>query len=190
MHTALINHIQKYVQLDEKEVETILKYVKPLSLNNKEYLVNEGKICKSYYFVEKGCLRMFYNNDKGLEQIIQFAIEGWWITDYFSIINMKPSEYSIQAVESSDILSIDQHLFDKLTEEVPALERYFRIMSERALAASQFRLKLIFNFSKEEMYLHFNSMFPAFIQRIPQYMIASYLGITPEYLSEIRRKNS
>lgn len=190
MHTTLINHIQKYVQLDEGAIDAIVKYAKPLSLNNKEYLVKEGQVCRSYYFVKKGCLRMFYNNDKGLEQIMQFAIEDWWITDYFSSINIEPSEYSIQAVEPSDILSIDRHSFDELTEEAPVLERYFRIMAERALAASQFRLKLIFDLSKEQMYLHFNSMFPTFIQRIPQYMIASYLGITPEYLSEIRRKNS
>lgn len=190
MHTAIIDHIQEYIQLNDKDINAILKYVKPISLNNKEYLIKEGEICKSYCFVTKGCLRMFYNNDKGVEQIMQFAIENWWIADYFSLINMQPSEYSIQAVEPSEILLIDHLSFDKLIEEAPVLERYFRIMAERALAASQFRLKLIFNLSKEEMYLHFNSMFPTFTQRIPQYMIASYLGITPEYLSEIRRRNS
>lgn len=189
MYASLINHIQKQVQLNENDIQAIVKYVKPISLNNKDYLLKEGQVCKSYYFVKKGCLRMFYNNDKGLEQIIQFAIEDWWVADYSSIANQKPSEYNIQAVESSDLFSIDHHSLVKLTDEVPKLERYFRIMAERVVAASQFRLKLIFNLSKEEMYLHFNSLFPAFNQRIPQYMIASYLGITPEYLSEIKKKN-
>lgn len=190
MHTALINHIERYVELDEKSIQSICEYFKPMSLKNKEYLLKEGQICKAHYFVEGGCLRMFYNNDKGLVQIIQFAIEDWWLSDYFSITSQQPSEYNIQAIETSKVLFIDHLSLDKLTEEVSALDRYFRIMAQRGLAASQFRLKLIFTLSKEEMYLHFNSHFPAFMQRIPQYMIASYLGITPEYLSEIRKKNS
>lgn len=132
---------------------------------------------------------MFYNNDKGFEQIIQFAIEGWWLTDYFSIDSQQASEYNTQAIEASEILSIDKASFDKLTEKAPLLERYFRVMAQRGLAASQFRLKQIFSLSKEEMYLHFNSLFPYFIQRVPQYMLASYLGITPEYLSEIKKKS-
>ncbi len=190
MHTALINHIERYVELDEKSIQSICEYFKPLSLKNREYLLKEGQICKGHYFVEGGCLRMFYNNDKGLEQIIQFAIEDWWLSDYFSITSQQPSEYNIQAIEASKVLFIDYLSLDKLTEEIPVLERYFRLMAQRGLAASQFRLKLIFALSKEEMFLHFNSHFPSFIQRIPQYMIASYLGITPEYLSEIRKKNS
>lgn len=189
MHTELINHIQKYIQLDEANIQAIYSHFRSLSVENKEYLVREGQICKTHYFVNKGCLRMFYNSDKGLEQIVQFAIEGWWLTDYFSIDTQQTSEYNIQAIETSEILSIDKASFDKLTEEVPALERYFRIIAQRGLAASQFRLKLIFNLSKEEMYLHFSSLFPEFVQRIPQYMLASYLGISPEYLSEIKKKN-
>lgn len=189
MYTALINHIQNYIQLDENSIQEICTHFKSLSIDNKEYLVKEGQICKSYYFVKKGCLRMFYNNDKGFEQIIQFAIEGWWLTDYFSIDSQQASEYNTQAIEASEILSIDKASFDKLTEKAPLLERYFRVMAQRGLAASQFRLKQIFSLSKEEMYLHFNSLFPYFIQRVPQYMLASYLGITPEYLSEIKKKS-
>ncbi|WP_165022742.1 Crp/Fnr family transcriptional regulator [Dysgonomonas sp. ZJ279] len=190
MLTDIINHIQKYVKLDDRGIEAMYEYVKPLSLKRGEYLVKEGSVCKAYYFVNKGCLRMFYNNDKGLEQIVQFAIEDWWLTDYFSISTQKASEYNIQAVENSEVISIDYASLIELTNEVPLLERYFRMMAERGYAASQFRLKLIFNLSKEDMYLHFNSLFPTFMQRIPLYMIASYLGITPEYLSEIRRKNA
>ena len=189
MYTELINHIQKYVWLDEDAIQAIGTYFQPLSVENKEYLVREGQICKSHYFVKKGCLRMFYNSNKGLEQIVQFAIENWWLTDYFSIDNQQASDYNIQAIEPSEVLSIDKLSFDKLTEEAPMLERYLRTIAQRGLAASQFRLKLIFNLSKEEMYLHFSSLFPEFVQRIPQYMLASYLGITPEYLSEIKKKN-
>lgn len=189
MHTELINHIQNYIQLDEKDAQAICTYFKLLSVRNKEYLLREGQICKSYYFVKKGCLRMFYNTDKGFEQIIQFALEGWWLTDYFSLDKEQGSDYNIQAIERSDILTIDKESFAKLMNEAPILERYFRIIAQRELAASQFRLKLMSSLSKEEMYLHFSSQFPAFIQRVPQYMLASYLGISPEYLSEIKNKS-
>lgn len=190
MYTNLINHILNYIKLEEEDIPTICKYFKRLNLKNKEYVLEEGQICKSYFFIEKGCVRMFFYSNKGAEQITQFALENWWITDYFSFTDQKVSEYSIQAIEKSEILAIDHQSFEKLLEEVPALERYFRIIMQRGVAASQVRFKLNYDLSKEELYLNFISDFPEFVQRIPQYMLASYLGLTPEYLSEIRKKRS
>jgi len=187
-YPGFIAHIRRYVELSEQDVETIESYVYPLELKKREFLVTEGQVCKYYYFVEKGCLRMFYVNEKMTEITVQFALETWWLSDYFSFARQMPSEYSIQAVEKSLAIAIDYSEQDKLFAEVPQLERYFRIMMQRALAASQLRIKLIYQLSKEEMYRHFNASFPAFFQRVPQYMIASYLGITPEYLSELRKK--
>lgn len=189
MHTKLINHIRKYIDLTESDKELILKYFNLIKLKKKDYLLSQGQVCRHYYFVEEGCLRMYFLRENGAEQITQFAIEDWWITDYAGLMNQYPSDYYIQAVEDSEVLSIDCLNYEKLLSEVPVLERYFRIMSQRALAASQFRLKLIFDMSKEGMYLHFKTAFPGFVQRIPQYMLASFLGLTPEYLSELRRKN-
>jgi len=187
-YPGFIAHIRRYVELSEQDVETIESYVYPLELKKREFLVMEGQVCKYNYFVEKGCLRMFYVNDKMTEITVQFALENWWLSDYFSFARQMPSEYSIQAVEKSFVIAIDYSEQDKLFAEVPQLERYLRIMMQRALAASQLRIKLIYQLSKEEMYRHFNASFPAFFQRVPQYMIASYLGITPEYLSELRKK--
>jgi CRP-like cAMP-binding protein len=187
-YPGFIAHIRRYVELSELDVETIESYVYPLELKKREFLVTEGQVCKYNYFVEKGCLRMFYINEKMTEITVQFALETWWLSDYFSFARQMPSEYSIQAVEKSLVIAIDYSEQDKLFTEVPQLERYFRIMMQRALAASQLRIKLIYQLSKEEMYRHFNASFPAFFQRVPQYMIASYLGITPEYLSELRKK--
>lgn len=189
MYPALINHIRNYIELDEDQIQIIYKYFRRLNLKNKEYLLEEGQICKSYFFIEKGCARMFFYTDKGAEQITQFALENWWITDYFSFTDQNVSEYNIQVIEKSEILVIDHRSFDKLLEELPALERYFRIIMQRAVAASQLRIKLLYDLSKEELYLHFSSYFPEFVQRVPQYMLASYLDLTPEYLSEIRKKN-
>lgn len=185
---GFISHIRRYVELTEQDVAKIESSVLLLDLKKKEYLLTEGQVCKFNYFVEKGCIRMFYINDKIVEQTTQFALEEWWLSDYFSFAKQLPSQYSIQAVEKSLVVAIDYQLQDKLFDEIPQLERYFRIMMQRALAASQLRVKLIYQLSKEEMYKHFNTSFPHFFQRVPQYMIASYLGLTPEYLSELRKK--
>lgn len=190
MYPNLIKHIRRYVDLDELEIQMLLKYIKPIQLKKKEFLLEEGQICKGNYFVEKGCLRMFFINDKNAEQITQFALETWWLADYFSLADNTPSAYYIQAIEKSEVLSIDARVQDDLFRELPQLERYFRIIMHRALAASQLRIKYLYELSKEELYLLFSTSFPEFVQRVPQYMIASYLGLTPEYVSELRKKKT
>lgn len=188
MYTEFINHIHRFIHSGELDID-VRKYFRTVNLKKKDHLLVQGEVCKHYYFVNKGCLRMYFIRENGTEQITQFALENWWMSDYTSLISQCPSDYSIQAVEDSDILAIDNAAFEKLLAEIPRLEHYFRLMAQKALAAHQFRLKLIFDMSKEDMYLHFKSTFPDFIQRIPQYMLASYLGLTPEYLSELRKKN-
>jgi CRP-like cAMP-binding protein len=188
MFTNLINHISKYIQLNENSVEILQKYFKSTSYKKKDFLLKEEQICNSIHFVEKGCLRMYFINDKLNEQITQFALESWWISDYFSFTNNIPSAYYIQTVEKSEILSIDSINFEALLKELPQMERYFRIIMQRNVAASQLRIKQMYELSKVEFYLQFCTSFPEFIQRVPQYMIASYLGLTPEYVSELRKK--
>lgn len=188
MYPNFIKHIRKYVDLDDHSIEVLNRYIKPTSLKKKEFLLKEGQICRSIYFVEKGCLRMFFINDKMAEQITQFALEHWWISDFMSFMDSKPSGYFIQTVEKSEILSIDARSFDAMVSELPQMERYFRIIMQRAWAASQLRIKYMYELSKEEFYNHFCRSFPEFVQRVPQYMIASYLGLTPEYVSELRKK--
>ena len=188
MYPNFINHIRRYVALDDDAVDVLNTYIKPVLLKKKEFLLKEGQICRSIYFVEKGCLRMFFVNNKMSEQITQFALESWWISDFFSFIDNKPSEYFIQTVEKSEIVSIDARSFEMMLKELPQMERYLRIVMQRALAASQLRIKNMYELSKEEFYTHFCTSFPEFVQRVPQYMIASYLGLTPEYVSELRKK--
>jgi len=188
MHNNLFHHIRTIIDLSESEISVLNKYVKLYHLKKKEFLLQQGKVCKQLYFVEKGCLRMYFINKKGVEQIAQFALDGWWISDHISFMNKTPSEYYIQSIEKSDILSIDTQNFDELLNELPKLEKYFRIIMQKAVAGAQLRSKLLYEMSKEEFYLHFSTSFPEFMQRVPQYMIASYLGLTPEYLSELRKK--
>lgn len=188
MYPNLINHIRKYVELNDDANEVLNKYIKTIKLKKKEFLLEEGQICRSIYFVEKGCLRMFFINNKMSEQTTQFALENWWISDFFSFTDNKPSEYFIQTVEKSEIVSIDALSFEMMLKELPQMERYLRIIMQRALAASQLRVKYQYELSKEEFYTYFCQSFPEFVQRVPQYMIASYLGLTPEYVSELRKK--
>ncbi len=188
MQITLTDHIKKFVQLSEAEEQILNKYTKSQSFRKKENLLSNGQVCRSIFFVEKGCLRMFFINSKAAEQITQFALEGWWLADYFSFMGNQPSEYYIQAIEASQVISIDIQVFDDLLKELPQLEKYFRIIMQKNLAASQLRTKYLYEMSKEEFYLHFSTSFPEFVQRVPQYMVASYLGLTPEYVSELRKK--
>jgi len=188
MYSNLIKHIGKYIELDDNSIEVLKKYIVPQTYKKKEFLLKDGQICRSIYFVDKGCLRMYFVNDKGTEQITQFAMENWWMSDFFSFTDNNPSSYFIQAVENSEILSIDNQLFEALLKELPQMDRYLRIIMQRAVAASQLRIKYMYELSKEEFYIHFCNSFPEFVQRVPQYMIASYLGLTPEYVSELRKK--
>lgn len=188
MQKTLIQQIRKFVDLSESEVVVFNRFVATHQLKKKEILLQGNKVCTSLYYVEKGCLRMYFINNRGVEQITQFALDGWWISDYQSFMNHTPSDYYIQAIEESGIVSIDSQNLDLLLTEIPQLERYFRLVMQKAVAGAQVRSKLMYELSKEEFYMHFSTSFPEFMLRVPQYMIASYLGLTPEYLSELRKK--
>lgn len=184
----LKEHIDRFVRINSTDFEQILSYVNPVSAKKKQNLHEAGKVCKANFFVRKGCLRLFFINEKGIEQTIQFALENWWLSDYTSFSSQQASLCYIQAVEKSEIIAIDYAAQESMLQQFPQMERYFRLIHQRAHAASQYRLKGLFSQTREEIYLEFCKQYPAFVQRIPQYLLASFLGFTPEYLSEIRGK--
>jgi CRP/FNR family transcriptional regulator, anaerobic regulatory protein len=188
MYPNFINHIRKYIELDDHSAALLNQYITSHKLKRKEFLLKESQICQSIYFVEKGCLRMYFIDSKLNEQITQFALEHWWMTDHFSFLDNKPSAYFIQTIEKSEILAISASSFEAMLLEIPQMERYFRIVMQRSVAAAQLRNKYMYEMSKEEFYQLFSTSFPEFVQRVPQYMIASYLGLTPQYVSELRKK--
>lgn len=188
MPERLINHLTKFVNIPHENRATILGFFRPVTINKKENLLEAGQVCRANYFVLKGCLRMFFVNEKGVEHTTQFAIENWWLTDYMAFQQGRATDFSIQAVEKTELLAIDFQAQERLCTEFPQLERYFRLVYQKAYAASQIRIKYLYDFSREDLYHHFNDRYPDFIQRVPQYLLASFLGFTPEYLSEIRKK--
>ncbi len=182
------NHIDKFTTISQEDYAKIVTYFKVVAVSKKENLLEEGKICRANYFVNKGCLRLFFINEKGGEQTIQFALKNWWLADYSSFSSQTPSDFYIQAIEKSEVMALDFEAQEALLREFPQMERYFRLVHQKAHAASQFRIKTLYNLSREELYHLFNDRHPEFVQRIPQYLLASFLAFTPEYLSEIRNK--
>lgn len=188
MSKNLLDHIRRYASLDDNEAEILLSSLRQKEFRKKEHLLKEGQVCTANYFVIKGCLRLYVINEKGVDQIIQFAIDNWWLSDYVSFDRHTPSGCYIQAVENSEVVWIERSVQDELFKKIPQLESYFRVIYQRAYAASLMRIQYIFSMTKEELYHHFNNQFPGFVQRVPQYMLASFLGFTPEFLSKTRAK--
>jgi CRP/FNR family transcriptional regulator, anaerobic regulatory protein len=182
----LIGHIQKFVGLSDAEEAALAPYFRQESFRKKSLLLEEGQICDKQFFILKGCARLYIINEKGNEQTLQFGIENWWITDYMSLQTQHPTHFYIQTVENSEVLSIDKDDFEALLVQVPKMERYFRLMLQKSFAASQMRIKYLYTQSAEERYHFFNNLNPEFVQRIPQYMLASYLDFSAEFMSKIR----
>ena len=186
MYKALFDHIEKIIKLEPSEIETLESCLSILTIKKKELILKEGQICNTLYFIRKGCMRQYIINSKGTEQTLQFGIENWWITDYLSYHNHIPSHFYIQAVENSEVIAIEKSALESILLEVPKLERYFRIVSQKSFGAAQMRIKFLFTMSAEERYHHMNNLFPEFVQRVPQYMLASYLDFSAEFMSKIR----
>lgn len=188
MYTALLAHIARYVALAPAETQLVRDHLTLQTVPRKAHLLAAGQTCTSSYFVLQGCLRMYFLTEKGAEQITRFALENWWLADYTSLLSRRPSQFFVQAVEPTTVAVLDHARQEELLARVPALERYFRLVLQRAAAADQMRPVFQFGLSAEERYHQFSTLFPGFVQRVPQYMLASYLGFTPEFLSKIRAK--
>jgi len=190
MHSPLITHIRKFVSLTDEEATLLSSKLTQLKLRKKAFVLTPGKRCTANYFVVKGCMRLYFITDKDVEQITQFGIEDWWITDYDSLDRQQPSHFYIQAVEDCEVMVLDQKVQEELFKQIPVLERYFRLILQKAYTAAQRRMEYIFTMTEEERYRSFSTRFPAFNQRVPQYMVASYLGVTPQFISRVRAKKA
>jgi CRP-like cAMP-binding protein len=188
MFDLLYQNILKKVALSEEEFHQCQPFFTQRKLRKKQYLLQEGEACKYTAFVNKGILRSYAIDDKGNEQIIQFAMEDWWMADIYSFLTSEPSQYNIDAMEEVELLLITKPAQDEMVVAVPKMERYLRLLMQSSLIALQRRLIGSLNFTAEDKYLQLIASCPGIIQRVPQHQIASYLGITPETLSRIRKQ--
>ena len=190
MYEVFFSKLAEVVDLTEEEKKIIQTYLTPKKLRKKQYLLQEGDICKFIAIVEKGALRSYSIDEKGNEHIIQFALEGWTISDLFSFLTGEPAVYTIEALEDSELILVSKSAQEELLQRFPKYEKYMRVQITGAYIAMQRRLTSIISLPLEERYQNLTAAYPHIVQRVPQHMIASYMGLTPETLSRVRKKIS
>ncbi|OUR90945.1 cyclic nucleotide-binding protein [Flavobacteriales bacterium 34_180_T64] len=186
----LIVHFRKSITLTDDEAEIVGGCFNIVELKKKEILLFVGDHSSHMRFISEGCLRSYYMDREAKEHIIQFGIEDWWINDLYSYLTNTPSKQFVQAIEESIVLQIHKEKLNELYNTVPAIERFFRLKFEKAYVSLQERTINSMSKTAEEGYIEFRSKYRNIEQRVPQYMVASYLGITPEFLSKLRKNTT
>lgn len=186
MH-PLLQHFQNYLPLSDEEQTMISARVTRRKVKRRQLILQEGFTCKHYTFVVEGCFKMFAIDDKGTEHNIQFAAENDWIADIASFHSGKPSGFSIEAIDPSDIIQIEQQDLYFLYTNITKLDRIFKVIIENKFIELQNRVLQNISSTAQQRYLHFLEQYPHLANRLPNTQIASYLGITPEFLSKVRK---
>ena len=184
----LISSISRHISLTGEEIEFFTSLLKPKSLTNGEFLLREGDLCKYESFVVRGCLKTYYQDENGFEHIIDFSIEEWWADDLYSFLTQTPSKSNIKAIEDTDILQIGKTDLALIYQKIPKFERFFRILFQNAFITQREQINLALSASAEERYLLFIKQKPYAEKRFSQKDIASYLGVTPQFLSTLRKR--
>lgn len=190
MFEILKQKINAIAPLDEAEFTWFKSLFVARKLRKRQYFLQEGNTCQHQAFVTSGLLRSYRIDEKGNEHILQFASEGWWMADLSSFLTNEPSFLNIDVLEDSEVLLISKSSWEDALQQVPALERYFRIILQSHLVATQKRLLQSLSETAEEKYSRFVITYPEALQRVPQHMVAAYLGISRETLSRVRKNMS
>jgi CRP-like cAMP-binding protein len=190
MHEALIKYIINYsaTPLIESEIEVIKNSFTFKKIRKRQYFLQEGEVCKYSAFIVKGSMRQYSIDEKGVEHIVGLFIENWWVSDRESFVMLTPSVYTIDALEDTEALLITRADFLNKLSPIAAINEMARKMDENYAIASQKRLNATISLSAEQRYSNLVKTYPEFLQRFPQHIIASYLGITKETLSRIRNQ--
>jgi CRP/FNR family transcriptional regulator len=181
------NHIKNKVNPSEKDLLMLHTALNERTLSKGQFLLKPGTHVKHEYFVVKECLKAFYFDSKRNKCIIQFAIENWWVGDFDAFYNQVPSNLYKEAVEDSQLLSIHFKQVKKIYEEAPIFERYFRLLTTQAFISQRKRILSAIKKNIKERYLEFCASYPSRKERVPNYNIANYLGVSPENLSRVRK---
>ena len=173
--------------LTDIEFELFTGLTKPLTIAAKEILIQEGDRCTNLYFVEKGALYSYLTDDKGDAHVVQFALEDYWISDLYRFFSGKPALYTVEALEPCQLLVLSKEGFQTACDKLPKLDRFFRILIQAAYVNAQYRIARTFSAETEQRYCELVEKHPDIVQRIPQFLIASFLGVKPQSLSRIRK---
>lgn len=184
----LLESLKKHIDLSEKDTDLLLSLVRERRVKKGQFLVHEGAVSRCTNFVTEGSVRTYFVDLNGQEHIVQFAIEGWWISDLNSFVMQSPATFNVQAIEDSVVLELSFENLEVLYEKVPKMERYFRVLTQRAFVAFQQRVVQNISMTAEDRYLAFQEKYPKIELRIPQKLVASYLGISAEFLSKIKKR--
>ena len=187
---SILRNIAKHIELNKEEETFFLSLIKVKQVPRKALVLKEGQICKYIYFVHSGALRAFHIDKDGKEATMMFAVADWWITDMFCFLNEKPAMVFIEAIEDSCIFQLSKVHLEKLYHNVPKFERFFRILMQNAYTREQLRVIENLSLSAEHWYKNFLLKYPQIAKTVTQKQIASYLGITPEFLSAIRNNKA
>jgi CRP-like cAMP-binding protein len=189
-HESILQNVGKHIHLDKAEQNYFTSLLTEYQIERKSSILKEGQLCDTINYVQRGALRAFYRDDQDNESIIMFAIQDWWITDMYSFAGEKPAMLYIDALEDSVVLQLHKKKLDQLYSRVPKFEKFFRIMMQNAYIREQLRIIQNLSMPAAERYDNFLRKYPQFVNRVPLKQIASYLGITPEFLSVLRKKAS
>jgi CRP-like cAMP-binding protein len=189
-HNNILANITKHISPDKEETEYFISLLKYKEIGKKELLLKEGQLCKHIIYVDSGALRAYHYSKEQKESTIMFAIADWWITDMYCFVNHKPAMMHIEAIEDSCIFQLKKEKLDALFVKVPKFEKFFRILMQNAYIREQLRVMQNLSLTAEERYNNFIEKYQQVSQQVTQKQIASYLGITPEFLSAIRKNKS
>lgn len=188
MYQNVHQYIERFVSLTQEEYLIVDEYLKLKAIPKKTMLLNAGDVCNFEAYVLKGCIREYFIDKRGAELTLEFAVEDWWVSDITSFEHQTPSMMYIEALEDCELLVLSREAKDELLRRVPKLERMFRLMIQRHLAVVQKRLLRTVTYSAMDKLEEFLKRYPTLPNRVPQHYIASYLGITPEFLSKLRKR--
>lgn len=186
MFEQLYKSIHEHVSLTDKEWQQCKKSFRLKRVLKRQFLLQEGDTCRQLTFVEKGALYSYSVDSSGSRHVVRFAFEGWWMGNLQSFLTDTPSTLNIEVLEDSELLILDRENHNKLLQKIPAYERYQRIILQNAYVALQQRFENALGLTAEEKYSRLIEQSPEFMNRVPQHLVASYLGISPETLSRVR----
>ena len=186
MYELIKKNLRRHINLEDELFGLFAKKLVAKTYPKDTHLIQAGDICKYTYFVNRGLIRLYDINKKGIEKNTLFAREEWWVSDLYSFHSQKPGTYFLQTLEDSEVFQLSKHAMENLLLEIPKLERYWRILHINAFISQQERVMHMISKTAEVRYLDFIQKFPDAELRISQKHIASYLGITPEFLSKMK----